>query len=481
MKLEAVTAELRPRSEWEAVDLGVALVRRDFGKLSAAWWLGMLPVVLIGLPLLRNHPFWFCLVFWWWVPVSSRLTLFKLSRILFGENPKGRDLWREFPKAVIRRFGYRMLWARLSPWRPLTQPVEELEGLRGKDYSARCRILLRRGDSIVIMLAMWRFFLTFWLAFALFCTGLLFLPDTSMAEWQDAMSIWWEADGLVPPLGLSLAIVGSLCLSMWLVDMFSTGAGFGIYINHRTWIEGWDVELAFRRMANRLQGIAGALVVAVVGWFGAPAHADEFAKETIDGVLAHKDFEVHTETIREPQPWNLDWLEKLFGFSGSGGSGMNALALLMKVGVFGGLAALLIWLIWKYRHLFAGRGGARVPKAKAQAKVVMGMEVTEESLPDDVARAALEAWRSGRRQEAMSLLYRGSISWMISKAGVEIAESDTENDCLSRVRQAQVGHLDYFGELTSNWVRLAYAREVPADETMERLCHQWPFRERRDA
>lgn len=481
MKLEAVTAELRPRSEWEAVDLGLALVRRDFGKLSAAWWCGMLPILVIGLPLLRNHPFWFCFVFWWWIPVSSRLTLFKLSRILFGENPRGRDVWRELPKAIGRRFPYRMLWARLSPWRPLTQAVEDLEGLKGKDYSARCRILLRRGDSIVIMLGMWRLFLVFWIAFALFCTGLLFLPETVMAEWQDTMSIWWETQGLVPPLGLSIAIMLSLCVSMWLVDMFSTGAGFGIYINHRTWIEGWDVELAFRRLANRLQGVAGAVALAFIACFCVDARANGEPKEEIDRVLAHEDFVIHSETIREPQPWNLDWLEKLFGSGSSGGVGMEALAILLKVAVFGGLIGVVVWLLWKYRHLFGGRGGVRVPKAQARAKVVMGMEVSEESLPDDVAQAAWAAWKDGRRQEAMSLLYRGAISWMISKAGVEIAESDTENDCLGRVRHARVQHLDYFGHLTNEWVRLAYAREVPSDETIERLCRQWPFRERREA
>lgn len=481
MRLESVTAELRPRSEWESVDLGLALVRRDFAKLSGAWWIGMIPVVLIGLPLLRNHPFWFSLLFWWWIPVSSRLTLFKLSRILFGENPKMPELWSELPRAIRRRFFFRMMWARISPWRPLTMPVEDLEGLRGKDYAARCRILLRRGDSSVIMLAMWRLFLTFWLALALFCTGMLFLPQNAQAEWQETMSLWWEVEGLVPPWSLSVAIMLSLCVAMWLVDMFSVGAGFGIYVNHRTWIEGWDVELAFRRMANRLQGIAGVVIMGLIGWMVLPAHAEVESKESIEEILAHEDFEVHSETIKTPEPWNWDWLESLFGggLGSGGGSGMEALAVLLKVLVIGGVVGLFAWLIWKYRHLFAGRGGVEAPRAQAKARVVMGMEVTEESLPEDVAVAALEAWRSGRRQEAMSLLYRGAISWMIGKAGVEIAESDTENDCLGRVRKAGALHHEYFGSLTDEWVRLAYAREVPSDQTVEHLCRTWPFREGR--
>ena len=76
----------------------------------------------------------------------------------------------------------------------------------------------------------------------------------------------------------------------------------------------------------------------------------------------------------------------------------------------------------------------------------------------------------------MSLLYRGSISWMITKAGVEIAESDTESDCLGRVRKAGAGHGDYFSGLTGKWMRLACAREQPADGEFGELWPVWPLR-----
>ena len=50
MRLDTVTAEIRPRSDWEAVDLGLALVRRDFWRCFAVWWLAVLvPTVAGGL------------------------------------------------------------------------------------------------------------------------------------------------------------------------------------------------------------------------------------------------------------------------------------------------------------------------------------------------------------------------------------------------------------------------------------------------
>jgi hypothetical protein len=476
VRLEAVTAELRPRSDWESIDLGLALVRRDFWALSGAWWLGMAPVLLL-LPLLWQHPFWFGFVFWWWIPVGSRLALFKLSRILFGDRPGWGELLRELPRAVGRRFFHRMLWARLSPWRPLTGPVEDLEGLSGKKYRDRCRVLMRRGDSSVIVLGMWRLVLTVWLAITLFCTGLLFVPENAASGWQEVMALWWDGEGVTPPAGFSFVVMASLCLSMGLVDLFSTGSGFGIYVNHRTWVEGWDVELAFRRLGNRLSGIAGLVMAGLVMGLGAMdvvRAADP--QQVVEEVLKDPDFKVHTETRGHWEPdfnWWPDW-----GLGGGGGV-IDVVVMFLKIAFFGGIAALLVWLIHRYRHLFAGRGGgAKAPAVKA-ARVVMGMEVTPESLPDDVAASALRAWREGRRHEALSLLYRGAISWMIRHGGVEIAESDTENDCLGRIRRARAGHVDYFSELTREWVRLAYAREVPEDVRVESLCGRWPFGEGR--
>ena len=99
MQLEAVTAEIRPRSDWEAVDLGFALVRRDFWRCLAVWWLALLlPSVLLGW-WLWNYPTIWLLFFWWMKPLGSRLVLFEISRRLFGEVPAWRTSLLEIPKA----------------------------------------------------------------------------------------------------------------------------------------------------------------------------------------------------------------------------------------------------------------------------------------------------------------------------------------------------------------------------------------------
>jgi hypothetical protein len=471
VRLEGVTAELRPRSDWEAVDLGLALVRRDFWRLFAAWWLGMLPVLALAPFLLRDYPVLLLLACWWWMPVGSRLVLFVLSRRLFGERPGWREIFREWPRACVRRFGFRMLWARLSPWRPLTMAVEDLEGLRGQDYARRVRLLLRRGDATVVMLALWRGALTGWLALAVFFTAMMFLPAGQAEEWQALLDAWNEDSwGEIPAAVGWLAMV-ALLVALALVDVFATGAGFGIYVNHRTWIEGWDVELAFRRLGNRLRG-AGAALLGLLLAFGMTPVAEAGPQETIAEVKAHGDFTVHSVEERVPKPasagswnWDASWLAGL-------AQGLMWLVVVAFVGF-------VVWLVWRYRHLFQGgaRPGERRPPAAA--RVVMGLEVAPESLPRDIPAAAMELWRVGRRQEAMSLLYRGTISKLIATGGVEIAESDTESDCLRRVAADAAAHAGYFSGLTEAWMQLAYGRSAPPDEAMRELCASWPFAEGR--
>lgn len=482
MRLEEVTAEIRPRSDWEAVDLGFALVRRDFWRCLLVWWLALLPPVLLAGWLLKGMPLLLVCLFWWLKPVGSRMVLFELSRRLFGEAPAWKAVFREVPKAWFRRFFYRFCWARFSPWLPVTLAVEDLEGLRGKAYRQRAGQVGRRGDGVV----MWIYFLTDltagWVALSLFAIAAILLPEGQEGPWTMAFEAFDSNRPLdIPPVIAWTATV-CLMLGMSLTDLFVTGAGFGIYVNNRTWLEGWDVELAFKRLSQRLGKVAAVLVAvaAVMMPLSGRGQDDPLKAESLELVQEVKsdpDFTVHVQTYKFPVPkgdiGSVSWLEGLFSFIGSFGVvlGFSLLALFI---------ALLGWLIWKNRHLFRlklekGEGSDAGPAAR----MVMGMEITAESLPDDVPAAALVLWRGGRKREAMALLYRGAIS-KVAEADVEIRESFTEGDCLRSVEGAGApAHPDYFRGLTKAWMGMAYAHVEPGDPEVHALCAGWPYPGRR--
>ena len=480
MRLDAVTAEIRPRSDWEAVDLGLALVRRDFWRCFAVWWLAVLvPTVAAGWWLWESPMLWL-LLFWWWKPAGSRLVLFELSRRLFGERPTWRASLREIPRAWTRRFFYRFVWARFSPWLPVTLAVEDLEGLRGKAYQQRCGQVTRRGKGVVMWIYAISDMVACWFGLALVLLVKMFIPDGQDGAWRMAIESYDPDDPMSLPLLILRTVVGCVMLAMSLTDLFFTGAGFGVYLNNRTWIEGWDVELAFKRLARRLTKSAMLWVALWALCLPAVAHAtaERDPAQVIREVKADAAFKVHTVIEKVPNPsqhsfswdwlrlgWVAEWMGKLFMIA----------AVVLMVGA-------ILWLVWKNRRVFMIREiGGDKSAVSPTARVVMGLEVSPETLPADVPGAAWAWWRQGRHQDALGLLYRGAISRVIETGRVEIQESDTEGDCMRRVDQAgPAAHPDYFRGITGVWIRLAYAGLRPADLQVESLCQQWPFVDRRD-
>lgn len=164
--------------------------------------------------------------------------------------------------------------------------------------------------------------------------------------------------------------------------------------------------------------------------------------------------------------------------SGTGGGWDFSIAAdIFRISFIGLLVALVAWIVWINRHLFArwlGKGEETVETKKA--KVVLGMDVTPESLPPDVVSAARALHAEGRTREAHAMLYRAAISYCISVARVGIRESDTEGDCVRRVgRAGEQAHAGFFHELTLAWMAVQYARVDPGPDVFEGLCGNWPY------
>ena len=133
MKLDSVTAELRPRNAWEAADLGARLVRRDAAAIYKVWFATSLPLLLLALGIIYLSPwpsFGF-IVYWWLEPILDGPILDIIARRLFGGNADVRSTLRNAPRIAWRN---RLFW--LTPWRfhfarSTAMPVTQLEGLSG--------------------------------------------------------------------------------------------------------------------------------------------------------------------------------------------------------------------------------------------------------------------------------------------------------------------------------------------------------------
>ena len=479
MQLEDLTAEVRPRTHWEAVDLGFALVRRHFPRLLLAWLLCIGPLWAVLLLLTRWVPIGLIVfVIWWLKPIYGRLPLFHLSRALFGATPRLRDTLRAWPKLLVSHLLFALVGGRLSSQRGLLLPVQMLEGLKGRARKERSKVITRHSGSTASSLLYCCGGYEMFLAGGLVSLVLMLLPETMTSDFfESLLDLGVLRQGVATDL-LWLAI-GTWLPAMMLVEIFYIGGSFGLYLNCRTHLEGWDVELAFRRLGRRLAGIAAAVAVLCCACaFGAVKREDPAAanaqkveaKEQIGKVLASEDFKIHKMKVRTP---------KGDGATGLDLSGLDGILRILGYVVFWAVIAYAVWKLVEFiirnPHLFKLRPRTHTPKMAA-AKSVMGLDVTPESLPDDIVSAARARWEEGDFHGALSLLYRGSLSWLMHHAALPVRDSDTEGDCLRHtLALPDSPPRGYFEKLTVQWIAAAYGSRAPANDIMRALFHDWPY------
>ncbi|MCB1553505.1 MAG: DUF4129 domain-containing protein [Xanthomonadales bacterium] len=251
MRAEGLTIELRERAPWEAVDLGVALVRRHAGVILPVWLL----VTGIALLVFALPAWWFDapwlvgLLIWWCKPLFDRIPLYVLSRAVLGEVPDRRRTLRESWRWAWGRLWPWLLWRRLHPGRALLLPVDFLEQPRGADRGPRVRVLGGIAGSPQYLLTLVGVHIESMLWLSIIVLGLMFVPFEFL---PDPTRILFEDWSDTPPFWLDLLNYSVYWLALAIVEPVYVGGGFGLYLNRRTQLEAWDIELAFRRLAKRL-------------------------------------------------------------------------------------------------------------------------------------------------------------------------------------------------------------------------------------
>ena len=504
MQLERIAAVIRPRGGWEAVDFGFAMAQRWRGPVWRAWWAVVAPAwALAYAPLaLGIHPLLGLVVAWWLRPLFDRVPLAVLSRALFGESPRPGDVARSLP----RLWGAGALGAltvrRLDPVRSFHLPVHQLERVTGAARRDRLAVLGRQRLDVAAGLTLACWVMELFVLTALFTLAAMLVPSGFDVAWGDHLGGLFT--GEAHPAFVLLA--GALAfLALALIEPFYVAGGFALYLDRRTHLEGWDVELTFRRLARRLRaggrrGVAAALLVAVVG-AGAAVAASEVGgasggasetggashevggashevgatsgevREAVVEVLGHPDFSTRSKVRR----WRVRerWVE---GEPEPAASPvqlpLGPLALvgevLMWVAAAFLLGALLVLVVRRAR--WGGRAGAE--PAAEPTTVLFGLDLAPESLPDDVPAAALESFRAGRATEALGLLYRGALARLAQRRSV--ASSWTEEECVRHLAgQLDPAGADWFGRLAVLWQAAAYGHRAPAEEAFVGLCGGW--------
>lgn len=239
MKVDAIALDLRPRSMFEACDLGVRIVSANLRSVWASWLPVYVLVICTGVALLPWGSNWTIFALWWLKPWLDRPILFVLARAIFGQSTRFADVWAARRAVFVQGWLGALTMRRLSLWRSFVQPVKQLEGQRGK--AGRQRIALILGAHRGAALGMQSAFHAVELAVTV---GLWTLPAWLVPA--DDRGTWLAALFSSDHPGMSALYAASYALAVLLVEPFFVGAGFAMYLNRRVELEAWDIEQEFR-------------------------------------------------------------------------------------------------------------------------------------------------------------------------------------------------------------------------------------------
>lgn len=507
MNLENITVEMRPRSEWEATDFGARMIRRDARAIYAVWFAVTLPFLALALALVFFTPYgaFAMLLYWWFEPVADGAILRIISRRLFGEDADVAATLKSVPKLAWLNRLYLLTPYRFHFARSVAMPVTQLEGLKGAARRTRSKVLNMKIFNYGVGITAAYEHLVLALYFGVMLIGYSFVPDIYRDTLGDSwLSLFWmDSSKTATAIGLLAFYLAQSALQPWYV-----GAGFGLYINCRTQLEAWDIEVAFRRMVQRRAGgLAAAVVLAtlVMPQLLSPtaAIAQEFEPKAAEKVVttdpgfvgfwSDEDVEPALESVisddalgttQEIEDWQRIRTDEPEEDDDGKDTGLSrnmidALFKLVSKALEFGLwiaVAILLIIVFLTRDRWLPYLGLPGYTPPTERRIFLaGGELTADQLPDDIVGSVLDTWRAGHKREALSLLYRGSVFAAVRQHGVRLPRSATEGACVRAVAaQTETEHANFFHRIVQLWVHCAYGDEEPDDDAVLPLCDEWP-------
>lgn len=522
MRVEDIALRLRRRSPWEALDLGHAMLRAWARRIYGAWFATYWPTGLVLYLLLWPWPEYVPIVLWWLKPLFDRVLLLVYSRAVFGAECRVRDVLRALPRLFGRTSGVvsSLTLFRCGLARSFLLPIRQLEEQQGADARARGKLLSRRGHGHAVWLTLFCANMSSILAVALLLTCAVLIPgDGRPLE----IFPWFSDEWARGKQGL---LILAYMLAETLVEPLYVASGFSLYLNRRSELEAWDIELGLRRLADRCLALKRANVLplcsmaVLCGLLWSPpvtyaqglvpaawnAAVEEPAVRKAEGRV---DATVETDDSEQPSTappsrrrprtavgqaidtvladpvfgrttddWTWRWRDAAVADDDDRSPALEILVKILNlvadvgerlVWIFAGLAAAAVcFLVVRHRRRPMPTIAPEVPE------FLLGVDLRPASLPTDIASAARAALVEGRGIDALSLLYRGALRALVERCRVRFAAGDTEGDCLRRAAdRLSPAACQCFGAVVDAWRRAAYGRLPIEAATLENLIAYW--------
>jgi len=481
---------LRRRSVWEAADSGILLWRKCFSYFIPLFAIPLYIAAFIIWVLCGGNLFLSCLILWWLKPFFDRFILHVVSRKFFGIeafNIQGSEKSESLSlicKGLLRNLfsalAGDLLWRRFSPARGSRMPIRILEGTGKGQYRQRKKALVQGGLNFCYLITILGLCTEALLLVGEMIFGFFFLMFiTPLLEYY----LW---------ANINLLVYAAFCLNYFLTESLYVCMGFGIYINSRVEVEGWDLELQFRKFSSLQK--KKSIKMAVILFFllftiATPAaladqelSAEQFnyfpqdfplpgmeEMEILDSVFSSDDFgrleerwsirsrynEPLINTTYDTEPW-MDNLQLFLGHF------FRISSFIIIIG----LASLVIF--------FAIKQGSSFPwftkkkKRNSPFSAIPRKKGAEESA-EFLFDIAEEYFKAGKKREAWTYCLAAYIEAYRQYFSLGLPAEETEYGCLEMLLKQLPEKAGNFDELLKNWIPFAYGNREPKEGSFEKL------------
>lgn len=542
MKLEQMTARISPRTAWQAIDLGFHAWRSWWKALITIWLsVSLLPAIIFLLVGYPHNLLWSVFLIWWLKPIWEKPLLAYCAHRLFDPDTTVKSVLTTFVKTIHKDLFATLVLRRLDLSRSVHMAISQLEKLRGSDYRQRVRDLGVGGSTHGGTLTVVTFMLEQWLSVAFLYTLMMLWPNQQdlnvIFNILNDENIGFVFDNFL--LLIVLAIVSPLFCVLWLlaevnaIPMFMlafftwylctcvfqpiySSCGFSAYINRRTWLEAWDLQIGLRHLGERRkqarhQALPLAILIGCLAAFAITpdtalandnSHAQQQAIELLSDKrmtpteqrsgLRFKDLDWFDEADEPEEEDNdekswfekfLEWLEQYLPEADENEETSSDLlkyidtpAEFLRLILWLLVLTLILWIVWRYRDLIQQVISNQRPKKKRPIVSLAGMDIRKESLPDDIAGSAQQLLDADDQRGALALLYRGTLSTLVEHHHtVDLMPGNTEYECLKAFEKQLPNHSQvvFLKSLTSAWINCAWGHRPVSYEHAAQLITNW--------
>ncbi len=520
MKVTNATIEIRPRNKWEAIDLGILLARRHIVLLLSCWCLATLPIFILLTTIFWQMPLFTIkewkipllpiIIFWWLKPIFERIPLYILSNVVFGNIPTIKEtllFW------LTNLLSFKTLTDltihRISLSRSFNLAIKHLEGLTGAARKLRLKQLNYTSPPTQWLTII---FIHFEGIFYSLIISLFFMLIPSNIYTEES-STWTHSLLFDLPFWQVHLCCALYVLVVTFTESLYISCGFCLYLNSRTLLESWDIELVFRRLAERLANKVSCILLVACCVFtssftsevikAAPpqpnnptiqlpekiTQSDQQAtkKQLTPLELDKQDCQTQITSIVKSSPFYEQQEITLYRWkdlnhSSSHESNSNNFFIQFLGWFFSNIFTTSVWaiaifiiffIIWHYFN----KPLTNTKKRKINPpnpKQLFGLAITPESLPSNILGEFEKYWQQGDTRQAVSLLYRALLSCLVHRYNIPLKTSHTEGEVLALARRLPCQTVISFTEqLTNQWLQLAYGHYQISPQQKQLLINGW--------